>query len=363
MKKIIKYACMALAATGMLVGCQETKQATGRTAEAEKLLTLLKEMPQRGFLFGHHDDPVYGIGWDGDENRSDVKSVCGDYPAVMSFDLGRIELKGDSNLDKIPFDRLRSEIVRQYERGGIVSLSWHADNPLTGKDAWDVSDSTVVAAILPGGNLHQQFVGWLDTVADFLQSLETADGKKVPVIFRPWHEHTGSWFWWGQSLCTTEEYKALWRMTYDHLQAKGIRHLLYAYSPGSEPNNTAEYLERYPGDDIVDVIGFDTYQFDRMEYLANMEKSLSVMTEVGKTHNKVMAVTETGYEAIPDSTWWTETLLPTVSKYPVSYVLVWRNARERPNHYYAPYPGQVSANNFLQFYQDSRTLFVTDLTD
>ena len=42
-------------------------------------------------MFGHHDDPVYGIGWDGDENRSDVKSVCGDYPAMMSFDLGRME--------------------------------------------------------------------------------------------------------------------------------------------------------------------------------------------------------------------------------------------------------------------------------
>ena len=47
---------------------------------------------RKGFMFGHQDDPLYGIGWEGDDGRSDVKSVVGDYPAVMGFDLGRIEL-------------------------------------------------------------------------------------------------------------------------------------------------------------------------------------------------------------------------------------------------------------------------------
>lgn len=150
-------------------------------------------------------------------------------------------------------------------------------------------------------------------------------------------------------------------MTYELMQKKGVNHLLYTYSPGTEPNNTAEYLERYPGDDIIDLIGFDTYQFDRQDYLKNMEKALTILTEVGRAHDKPIAVTETGYEGIPDSTWWTETLMPVVSKYPVSYVLVWRNARERPNHYYAPYPGQVSADDFVKFYHDPRTLFARDM--
>ncbi len=52
-------------------------------------------------------------------------------------------------------------------------------------------------------------------------------------------------------------------MTYDYLQEKGVNHLLYAYSPGSEPDNVNEYLERYPGDGMVDLFGFDTYQFER----------------------------------------------------------------------------------------------------
>lgn len=334
-----------------------------RTPEALALLDTLRKIPEKGFMFGHHDDPVYGIGWDGDKDRSDVKSVCGDYPAVMSFDLGRIELGGDANLDKVSVERLRNEIIAQDSRGGVVSLSWHADNPLTGGDSWDVSDSTVVESILPGGNLHDKFLERLGIVADFMNSLTDKDGNKIPVIFRPWHEHTGSWFWWGQELCSTEQYRELWRMTYDFMQEKGVSHLLYAYSPGSEPRDTSEYLERYPGDDIIDLFGFDTYQKGREDYIDDMVRSLEVITAVGKAHDKPIAVTETGYEAIPDPTWWTETLMPVVSKYPVSYVLVWRNARERPEHYYAPYPGQISASDFVKFYEEPRTLFINDMNN
>lgn len=210
-----------------------------KTPEAYSMLNVLEKLPQhKMFMFGHHDDPVYGIGWDGDENRSDVKSVCGDYPAMMSFDLGRMEIYGDRTLDNVSLDRIRKEVIAQYERGGMSSFSWHVDNPLTGKDSWDVSDSTVVKSVLPGGVNHDKFIGWLDKVADYLNSIQTSEGVKVPVLFRPWHEHTGSWFWWGKNLCSTEDYKALWRMTYDRLQEKGATQLLYAYSPGTEPKDS-----------------------------------------------------------------------------------------------------------------------------
>lgn len=370
MEKHLTRAAVLLT-TGLLVACNPGKkdqknaaeETWTRTEETEKLLTNLKGTSAQGVMFGHHDDTVYGIGWEGEEGRSDVKSVCGDYPAVISFDLGEVELGGPRNLDKVAFDTLRKEIVKQYQRGGMVSLSWHARNPKTGGDAWDVSDTTVVASVLPGGENHEKFAAWLGHVADFMNSLKTPEGVKVPVLFRPWHEHTGSWFWWGQNLCSTEEYKALWRMTYDRLQEKGVTQLLYAYSPGSEPKDSTAYLERYPGDDIIDLIGVDIYQFDKDNYVNDMKKSLDIMTQVSKAHDKVMAVTETGYEAIPDSLWWTETLLPIVEKYPVSYVLVWRNARERENHYYAPYPGQVSEKDFVKFYDSPRTLFSKDMNN
>ncbi|HOV72301.1 MAG TPA: beta-mannosidase, partial [Dysgonamonadaceae bacterium] len=88
---------------------------------------------------------------------------------------------------------------------------------------------------------------------------------------------------------------------------------------------------------------------------------LSFMTDEGKKRNKPIALTETGLEAIPIANWWTGVLLPIVDKYPISYVMVWRNARERENHYYAPYPGQKSAADFIKFYHYSKTFFCKDI--
>ncbi len=344
-----------------ITSCKSHTENLERTPETQVLLANLQQMPANGVMFGHHDDPLYGIGWEGDPGRSDVKSVCGDYPAVMSFDIGHIELGSNQSLDKISFDKIRKEIISQYQRGGLNTISWHLDNPATGGDSWDVSDSTVVASVLPGGANHEKFIGWIDCVADFMNSLTTTDGTKVPVLFRPWHEHTGSWFWWGQDLCTDQEYKDLWMMTYDRLNEKGVNNLLYAYSPGIEPMDTTQYLARYPGHDVVDLIGFDAYEYSRDQYLESMARSLAIVDSIGRAHNKPIAITETGFEAIPDADWWTETLYPLIKNYPMTYVLVWRNAREKDNHYYAPYPGQISADNFVQFYNKPEVLFLNDV--
>lgn len=369
MEKHLTRAAVLLT-TGLLVACNPGKkdqknaaeETWTRTEETEKLLTNLKGTSAQGVMFGHHDDTVYGIGWEGEEGRSDVKSVCGDYPAVISFDLGEVELGGPRNLDKVAFDTLRKEIVKQYQRGGMVSLSWHARNPKTGGDAWDVSDTTVVASVLPGGENHEKFAAWLGHVADFMNSLKTPEGVKVPVLFRPWHEHTGSWFWWGEKLCSPDEYKTLWRMTVDSLRVHGVDNALYAYSTGGEPQDTTQYLVRYPGDDLIDVIGFDTYQFDKKAFVETLDRMLGIITVLGQTHDKVPALTEVGYEGVPDAKWWTGTLWPVLEKYPtLSYVLVWRNARERVTHYYAPYPGQVSADDFVKFYELPETLFASEV--
>lgn len=364
MKKVLLSTLLAAA----LLSCGQPKQQAAeeipaKTPEAEALLKNLAGIPTIGYMFGHHDDTNYGIGWEFEEGRSDVQSVCGDYPAVISFDLGHIELGHEKTLDGVPFDKVRQETINQYQRGGMVSFSWHLDNPLTGGDSWDVSDNTVVKSILPGGANHEKFMEWMDRLATFMNSLQTADGKKIPVFFRPWHEHTGSWFWWGQKLCTTDEYKSLWRLTYDVLQEKGANHLLYAYSPGTEFNDSTSYLERYPGDDIIDLVGFDTYQFDKKVYQETLSQKLPILAEIGKAHNKVIALTETGYEGIPDPNWWTETLAPALADYPIAYVLVWRNAREKITHHYAPYPGHASADDFVKFYNDSKTLFAKDVKD
>lgn len=337
----------------------------GKTPEADSLYALLKKIPEKGFMFGHQDATVYGIGWEGDSARSDVKSVCGDYPAVCGWEIGRIETGKLTSLDNVAFDKIRQEIIRNYLRGGVNTLSWHVDNPVTGGDSWDVSaKDSVVISILPDGVNHTKFLHWLDILADYFNSLVTPNGIKVPVLFRPWHEHTGSWFWWGKDHCTPEQYKTLWIMTYDYLRSKGVNNLLYAYSPGGGCTKE-EYMERYPGDEYVDLLGFDYYQMNGADgsqsYKDAMHATLKVLTELGASHQKPIAVTETGLEALPVKDWWTNVLYPILNEYPISYVLAWRNAREKDNHYYAPYPGQTSAQNFIEFYNLPKTLFVSDV--
>ena len=232
-----------------------------------------------------------------------------------------------------------------------------------------MKDKGVVASILEGGSKHELYIEYLSKLVSFLKTLQTPYGVKVPVIFRPYHEHSGSWFWWGQDLCTTQQYKDLWKMTVDYIRSNGIVNVLYAYSPGIESDgDEKKYLERYPGDDIIDIMGLDCYCFGEPNdsslntYAGMLDKNLGMVCKVAKAHNKVAALTETGYEAIPYENWWTKTLAPVIDKHNIAYVVVWRNAHNKENHFFAPYPGQISANDFVKFYNDKRSLFLNDVS-
>ncbi len=331
---------------------------------AIRLINRLAALQKQGVMIGHQDDPVYGCSWKWDEGRSDVKEVCGDYPAVMGFDLGDIELGKDANLDGVPFDRIRREIIAQHERGGIVTLSWHPNNPVTGKNAWDPTGD-VVSKILPGGKLHMQFDSWLKTVADFIASLRTSNGQLVPVIFRPWHEMSGAWFWWGDTRCTVDQYKQLYRYTYKYIMRRGGNNIVWAYSPNlADQTETVEHYEKYyPGDDVVDMLGIDIYQREpnNAQYQQWVRSELDVMKQVGEKHRKLIALTETGYNNVPDPTWFTQVLLPMLKDYPLCYVLLWRNAWDQPEENYMAAPGKVSEDDFRRFHADERTLFVNDI--
>lgn len=153
-------------------------------------------------------------------------------------------------------------------------------------------------------------------------------------------------------------------MTHNFFKTQGFDNLLWVYSPGAV-NTEEEYLERFPGDDFVDMLGFDTYHDNSptgtADYTKTMETMLTIITKLGREKSMPIAVTETGLEAIPIADWWTHVIFPVLDKYPISYVLFWRNARERKDHYYVPYPGQVSAEDFVKFYKKPKTLFNKDI--
>lgn len=331
------------------------------TRQTVKLYQKMLKLQSKGMMFGHQDDLAYGTNWYGEEGRSDVKEVCGDYPAVFGWELGHLELGNAYSLDSVKFENITRWIKKVNKDGGINTISWHFRNPLTGGSSWDVSSTKTVGSMLPGGEKNELYKQYLDQLATFLNSLKTDKGVMIPILFRPFHEHTGSWFWWGQNLCTVEEYKALWRFTVSYLrETKNIHHLLYAYSTDRFASQD-HYLERYPGDDLIDLVGFDLY--DRgpgyAETLGNCAKMLSL---IGDQKGKIVAVTEAGGPIATDTDWWTNTLLETLRPYNLSYVLVWRNAYNHPQEKaYGPHKGSPSEQDFVKFHKDPKTLFLKDI--
>lgn len=352
-----------------VVGANNKPADRQATKETFALYKNLKKLLHKGIMFGHQDDLAYGVGWKYVARKSDVKEVTGDYPAVYGWELGRLETDQPVNLDSVPFDKMRQFISEGYSRGGIITISWHLNNPLTGKTAWEPAPGTVVS-ILPGSEKHALYKSWLDKVANFLLSLKGKNGEYIPVIFRPFHELNGNWFWWGGDHCAPEEFKRLWRFTVSYLRdEKNIHHLLYAYNT-DRFSSMEEYLLKYPGDEWVDVIGFDIYQRKKGaegndEFIRDMDKMLTALEQIAGDKNKIPALTEFGYGQVPDSSWWTKVFLKALQPHKISYALAWRNAGMKPGgpaEYYLPFKGQASEKDFVEFYKDEKILFQREVS-
>jgi hypothetical protein len=263
---------------------------------------------------------------------------------------------------------MKQFIREAYDRGGVITLSWHLNNPLTGKTAWDPAPGTV-ASVLPGGDKNELYKSWLDKIAAFMLDLKGSHGENIPIIFRPFHELNGSWFWWGGKNCTPDELKQLYHFTESYLRdQKNVHNLLYAYNTDKFYSKD-EYLERYPGDEWVDLIGFDIYQAyntaSNADFITYAGRMLGTLDSVATEHHKIPAMTEFGNNGLKDSLWWTQTFLKAIGPYQVSYALAWRNAGVKKGEqfeFYAPYKGQASASDFVKFYDDHKTLFQKDIS-
>lgn len=142
-----------------------------------------------------------------------------------------------------------------WKQGGLVTLCLHAPNPQTGNSSWlnkhkDTINLTDV--VTPGRPGYDAWIHQLDCVAGGLQELED---EGVVVLFRPFHEMNGFWFWWG-SMNTPAEFVNLWRHTFDYLTyTKKLDNLLWVYSASAR----GDCLDFYPGNEYVDMVGVDSY--------------------------------------------------------------------------------------------------------
>src|SRR5574344_1408235 len=360
-------------------------------------------------LYGHQNDlhrkaGKRGLGF----SRSDTFDVTGHYAAVNGIDalsiVGTEYGKWYWSLD----DRIKGAVSladKTVRNGSIISLSAHMPNfqfikergeflkdgsiNFSGYSPNDLRGTVVADIVLGIGaksaahspaelSVHELYNAYLDMICDFCHALQKKD---VGLIWRPFHENTGGWFWWGCNTCTPEQFIALWRYTWNYMvNEKDVHNLIWAYSPGSENKTSEQFLERYPGDDYVDLIGFDMYErFPEQKdfFFDDYRLQLALLGGIARDHNKLFANTETGVAHVGNKALletgnedfdWYEKILSSCAQAGACYFLLWANFHAK-GAYYAPFVekrgglfgrtryGHELLDNFIAMYNDERSIF------
>ncbi len=346
------------------------------TPETKSLFVYLRDVGKEYTLFGHQNAMHHGISiTKTDGSESDVKNAVGAHPGIVGLD-GLSLFGGEGTYDQ-------SVVIAKaaYKARAILTMSMHMPNFVTGGIFSDVT-AGAIRAVLPGGEAHQKLLDYLDTVAAFAKDCVTEDGTLIPILLRPYHEGNGGWFWWGSASGNDAEAQQLYRFTVEYLRDnKGVHNFLYAYAPNGPVSSVNTYLQRYPGDNYVDVLGFDYYCDDAGEstvyFMNQLKQSCIIVSDLAAARGKVSAVCETGvrqlakgYEGLAPQgnqgslTWYTD-ILDTLSTDPkvsrISYFMVWANFND--GQFWVPYvrPGDKTshemADNFITFYNDDRVIF------
>lgn len=329
------------------------------TIETRYLYNNMKLMEGKAIFFGQMD-PFYLNGRPaGKPFQSDVEDICGSLPALGSWELKNI---GAGFSDTV----MCNEVEYYYQQNGIISFCWHMMDP-SGRGFYvkDLPDKYAGNELLPGGTHHEWFLEQLDRIAFFFQQLKGPEGESVPILFRPFHEMDGDWFWWGKPYVSRETFAQIWQFTFNYLvNEKKVNNLLFVFSPCdrfTKRDGEMGYLDYYPGDKYVDILAQDNYwQVRSGADSAAFINQLRIIAELAEEKNKISALSETGLDGIGISDWFTSVLLKPIKKESaagrITYISIW-------NRSFVPYPGHPAAPDFLKFYQDPVTLFMGDYPD
>ena len=313
------------------------------------------------FLFGQQDATSSGYGWKDDSGRSDIQKITGKLPSFYSWDFMDFTRPNQDNTKDEA--KIRKLTAKAFYNGGVNSYCWHFWNPITDSSFYDTS-VRVIEKLLPGGSHHEKYKKILEGIAKYDKTLIGRYGEQIPIIFRPFHELDGSWFWWGANYCTPKEFKNLYRFTVSYLRdTLGVHNFIYAFSPDCKFSSEKEYLERYPGDEYVDIVAMDDYWDFRIERnkLDSAYVRLKILTDYAEKNGKLSALTETGQSKIENPKWFTDCLMKVLSRYPetlkLGYVAVWRNSVKG---FYTPYIDHPAQQDFMDFCNDKRVIMGAD---
>ncbi len=345
------------------------------TKETIALFYNLKIMSKTSFAVGQQD--AFSGFYNNAGGMSDIKKTTGNDPALLGSDFMFITDKSNDGQASNWFYQQEVGIInnvkKAYGLGMINIFAWHLREPYN-ENSFYVSDmtasekATAFKSILPGGANHNWYKLKLDKVASVFNNLKGTGGELIPVIFRPFHEFDGSWFWWGANFCTEEEFKTAFKFTVEYLRdTKGVHNVLYSFGPDNSYDTQAKYLSRYPGDGYVDVLGIDNYWDLRSgagqagATLANTK--MKVVSDLAKTKVKIAAMTETGYQVTPTTPpvagWFSNFLYSTITNnVEVAFVMFWVNGG---TGYYVPPPSGANAADFIDFTNKPKALLQNEL--
>lgn len=233
--------------------------------EAQKLLEYIYGISGSYTLTGQHNVPLVGS-----LRLPAVQKMTEKYPAVFGMDFGFSE---PGTWDGINYrQQLVDEAIRRFSEGFIVTLMWHAvrpieDEPVNFRESiqGELTDDEWQDLITPGTEINEKWKSQVDVIAFFLKQLRDAD---VPVLWRPYHEMNGDWFWWGKKN-GEDGYKKLYRMLFDRLtKFHKLNNLIWVFNANEVKLGVDDYETYYPGDDVVDILATDVYTegFNDMNY-------------------------------------------------------------------------------------------------
>ncbi len=391
------------------------------------------------FLFGQQRLNLTGVGREGRQpwndssygTEPDAQQLVGDQPSLLGMDVWDFAMKNPS-WNQAAYAKAARDFFNKGQ-GGMVTFEWHmracdvADEidangnrgvPGYGFKLNDWNSDSNRSCVCRIVNEEPWINGltwkdWLFTqkLDRFATKLQSEGLDQMPMIFRPFHEMNGNWFWWGAKswdcekhlgrkgvVSGTEAYKKLFRMTVDYLRnQRGLKNMLIAFSPDKlckheghscdaqkAANDSVtdqelhdDFMSLYPGSSYVDVLGLDLYYsvnngqaWETPEYQSALfARYLKTVSEIAAAEGKVAALTETGNynlhnEVTKSSDWFTKHLLPllTGSKdIKLAYALTWENRALNLTEYYIPYAGHAGYADFKTFASDSKTMMLKDV--
>ena len=200
-----------------------------------------------------------------------IHEKTGHWPALIGVDYA--DFSRGSLTTKVP----NQVAIEYWKQGGLVTVMAHMYNPANPKGGGLRDTGVILAELLEEGtDTNRRWKEQLDLMAGGLQELKAAG---VVVLWRPFHEMNGGWFWWGAK--DPDTFIRVWRHMFDDFtKTRKLDNLLWVYGP-NHGQNTAKY---YAGDRFVDLIGLDAYtDFVDPEHIKGYEEIVALPKPFGFT--------------------------------------------------------------------------------